>query len=641
MAGERPPPFTTVPHGFHYHYDEPPRTPERETTREQPAPRVPSPRGFRVRRRARPRINTSISSRTSEIMAGLHDTPLPSIEISDQQHMEPTLLDSNTIPNERYLSPQPFPAAAPRTPEPQASLYWKPSLGEIITCPRSPFSSISDSSDNDSVLSSEDGFSYGGSATSPESDAPDPFSFNTPDKMPHGSQDVDMGIPSSPSPKPPVQKRRWTKEMDNHIWAIYMSYINDPTVTPFKTLPGSAPPVGVCHRVAREAKRSWKGGKVFSAQDPKGKGKQTRGGSPDTLTERSGSNTPTVPAQSKYVPWPGSGSSTRKRLRELCKRKATIAPHYQRMLQSRSPSPFIVQPFVRSTRGGSPLSTRDSFATRDVAMSLATSTAVSMRRDGPLAQMSQASHHERLHDEWFNNEPQGPWASPAPIPSDVDQAGLCDASSIRRLASPFGAARTWGPSQSRQQERPALTHLNTETSIPRLRSPVHFASVPGPRNLTPINLVPRTPKRPAQNELEEEMSGTETGYSTNKDDDIFGGSTHSGRRRVRTRGLSLGERMTPGNINRLSEPATLAFPSITGPITTGACASFPRPNSSPIGLELIRDHINPRLGSPFPGIGGRPMRVRRHIASYDFSHNLNDLDSIDQRLDQAAHENFQ
>ena len=639
MAGERSPPFTTVPHSFHYHYDEPPRTPEREVSREQPAPRA-SPQGFRVRRRARPRVNTSISSRTSEIMAGLQDTPLPSIEVSDQQHVEPPLQVAHTEPNERYLSPKPTFATAPRTPEPQASRHWTPSLGEPITYPRSPFSSISDSSDNDSILSSEDGFSYGDSATSPESDAPDPFTFNTPDKVPYGSQEVMMDISSSLSPKPPVQKRRWSKEMDSHIWAVYMSYLNDPTNTPFKTLPGTVPPVGVCHRVAREAKRSWKGGKVFSAQNSKGKAKQARrdrGESPDTLTERSGSNTPTVASAAKYVAWPGSGSSTRKRLRELCKRKVSIAPHYQRMMQSRSPSPFVAQPFIRSTRGGSPLSTRNSFATRDVAMSLTMSTATSMRPDGPLAQMSRPSHHQRTDDEWFNNEPQGPWASPAPIPSDLEQGGLDDASSIKRLASPFGASHTWGPGQFRQQDRPNFVHLNTESAIPRLKSPVQFASVPGPRNTTPVILFTKTPKRPAKTELEHELSGGENGFG--RADQVFGNDNQSGRRRVRTRGLSLGERMSPSNTNRLSEPASLACASTAGQTTNGPCASFPRPSSSPIDLDDVPESY-PRLGSPFAGIGGR-MRVRRHIASYNFSHNPNDFESIDQRLDQNRDKMFQ
>ena len=39
--------------------------------------------------------------------------------------------------------------------------------------------------------------------------------------------------------------------MDNHLFNVYQMYLADPSVTPFKTVPGSIPPTGVCHRVAQ------------------------------------------------------------------------------------------------------------------------------------------------------------------------------------------------------------------------------------------------------------------------------------------------------------------------------------------------------------------------------------------------------
>ncbi|KAI4155504.1 MAG: hypothetical protein LQ340_000957 [Diploschistes diacapsis] len=643
MAEERSSQFATVPHDFHYHYSEGlPKTPERELPGGHVGDRPPSARGFRVKRRSRPRINTSISSQTSEIMVGLQDTPLPSIEISDQHEIvsDPPLDIARQ--SERFLSPfQPRSMTVPRTPSAQRTAFaydWTPSqnneLGQSIARPSSALSSLSSSSD-DSLMSSEDGLSFGGSCTSPESDAPDPFTFSTPVKhnsiAPSFSEVVPMSSKPTSSAKP-----RWTKEMDTHIWAVYMGYLNDPTVTPFKTLPGIPPPVGVCHRVARNAKRTWKGGKTAPKPPSLFKIRQLRrDGSPDTVTERSGSATPTSHHAPKPI-WPGSGAATRKRFRELCKRKATIAPHYQRMLQSRSPSPFFAQPQtgLRSTRAGSPLSTRDSFAVRDVAVSLSTSTATSMRPDAPIAGLSR-----RQSDEWFN-DPDAPWASPAAIPSDADSGNVPTQNTAVSLGSPFTGSHTWGPSISRRRERPSIAEVHSEdtSSIPRLKSPVHFASVP--RGAPPSAFAPRTPKRPAQNELEEELSGGESQSRRSRFEELFGGNLQSARRRLRLRGMSLEDSFSRNDVRGLSNGESYHESMSIGPSTTHT-----RPNSSPMTVaddpflsapsegEAVR-----RLGSPFPGIGTRPARVRaRHASSHSLSScNPNELESIDQRLNQFA-----
>ncbi|MCJ1328739.1 hypothetical protein MMC10_005416 [Thelotrema lepadinum] len=646
MASERPSPFITVPHGFHYHYsDEAPKTPERDTTSEHTVGKPPSTKGFRVKRRSRPRINTSISSMTSEIMTGLQDTPLPSIEISDQHMAGSGLYFDLASRNERLLTPfQNRSLTVPRTPSGQLTSFnsiWTTSepaiLGQSIIRPSSAFSSLSDSSD-DSLMSSEDGFSYGGSCTSPESDAPDPFTFASPAKIIQQGPEHSMAEVPSRAKKVAPAKPRWTKETDNHIWAIYMTYLNDPTVTPFKTLPGTPPPVGVCHRVAREAKKSWKGGKVVPQLPLITRVKNLRrGGSPDTLTERSGSSTPTSHVFPRFLTWPGSGSATRKRFRELCKRKATIAPHYQRMMQSRSPSPFFTQPQpgLHSTRSGSPFNARDTFATRDVAISLSTSTASSMQPNAPLARLTMQNS-----DEWFN-DPEVPWASPAPIPSDIDNPHGATGDAIGNLGAPFtgSGSHTWGPSNSRPRERPSLLQANTEdaSTIPRLRSPVQFASVP--RGSFPEDLAPKTPKRPAQTELEDDLSGGGIRSHKNRFEDLIGGNLQSARRRLRARGMSLENRLAPTSLQ-----ISTSFENRPSFATAGPSATSQRPNSSPMSLDSDPfvsgpgDESIKRLGSPFPGIGTRPPRARgRHISSHSLSsYNPIELESIDQRLNQAS-----
>lgn len=335
MAGEDLHPFATVPHGFHFHYTDgsAPKTPEREENN----PSLPSPPrgGFRIKRRVRPRINTSLHSQPTRIVGPSQDIPIPTIETPDmEESFGPALQQRNPEPIRGLLSP---PAGrsltAPRTPSPQPCGFqesWNggsiKAFGESIVRSTSAFS-ISDSSD-ESDYSSEDRFSYGGSCTSPDSDTTDPFVFPSPKKSQF------TGHLHSQEPSPDLSKNTgkarmtaWTAEMDKHLWTVYMTYLQDPTVTPFKTFPGSPPPLGVCHRVAREAKRTWRRGKailgrgVDAANEPKDL-PEMRNGTPDTITaEKSGSSTPTSVARQKSQKWPKSGSATRRRLRELCKRK--------------------------------------------------------------------------------------------------------------------------------------------------------------------------------------------------------------------------------------------------------------------------------------------------------------------------------
>ena len=156
----------------------------------------------------------------------------------------------------------------------------------------------------------------------------------------------------------------WTDETDNHLWKTYTLYRHDPTVTPFFVQPGGVPPLGVCCRVAREAKRSWRGQKLLlgSIEEVGGTLKDFHGkqilrdvqdeanavrtaDSPDTVTGiKSGSSTPTASSEPQKLAskWPGTESATRRRLR---KRSTAVraswirCPYMLSLMSSSTPSP--------------------------------------------------------------------------------------------------------------------------------------------------------------------------------------------------------------------------------------------------------------------------------------------------------------
>lgn len=632
MPRSRPQLSITLPRNFTFHYTEgdEPRTPEQEL----PVPTVPhSPHAYRIKRRSRPGLSSqTFDSATAPVS---QDVPIPTIEIpTTTEPVRPSFQQRSTEPTQRFLTPvasRPF-MTAPRTPSTQRSLLsdtWNKSvnldIGESISRPMSACSLFSDSSDqSDRSLDSHQ--SKGGSCTSPESDAPDPFGFRSIRKRTvkeRAKLETCFVINSKPA------QTHWTAEMDKHLWTTYLFYLQDPTVTPFKLLPGVSPPLGVCHRVAREARRTWRGGKVLTQLNSElGPTATQSSDSPNTITaSRSGSNTPTTTAQSKPPIWPKSGSSTRRRLRQLCKRKSTIAPHYQRLLQSRSPSPFSSSPRSknRSSRATTPnlyQNPSSPFNTRDVQLSLATSTADTMQPDGPLAQLAKPKPQKQRSDkDWFN-DPIVPWASPSAIPSDLDH-GHEDPAQISRLGSPFGF-HTWGPSRSRQNPRPMTPRTQSSdisTVGPTLRSPVRL------HETFPY---PGVTKRRAQHQLEDELSPGGTDMRKELLESLFGGPLEGRHRRVRSRGFSLGDVSNGARLAELFTP-----PSVDENMSGSEQPSCVTPSSSlqPLSAE---DSAG-RLGSPFAGIAGRPSRgASRHAASASLSaYDPNAYTSIEQRLSQT------
>ena len=352
------------------------------------------------------------------------DTPLPSIEVLEQT--------TSTRPTLQYSFSEPPPSNSlrlpsyrdhlPTTPPAQTNASDSTYKASVWEMERS--SSVSSMRSDDS-FGSVDTFtsrptSFGGSATSPDTDLRDPF----------GHQKFQI-IPDTPSRFSKKMRRhttnskeyvKWSIEMDNHLFNIYQMYLGDPTVTPFKTVPGSIPPSGVCRRVARRAKDLWpkaskisrpivKRYKLRNVFDEKHSVRDKTPEPNDFLRVRQSS--PTSSHSEGRSSWP-SESCTRKRLRQLCKEKFTITAHYQRLRESRSPSPFtdsldrrsssritrsmsrqMSAPEVMATSTTSPAT----YATRELGISLVASGATA-----PLAQLVTGDsppidHHS---DDFFN-----------------------------------------------------------------------------------------------------------------------------------------------------------------------------------------------------------------------------------------------
>ncbi|KAI4202733.1 MAG: hypothetical protein LQ350_002399 [Teloschistes chrysophthalmus] len=674
MPRDRPHLSITLPRNFTFHYTEgeEPKTPEREDA--TPVAPPPAQGAYRVKRRSRPTIQTTTQNQL-RLTQTLQDAPVPTIETPsalEPEPLRPSFQHRMTEPAVGYLSPtnRPF-MTMPRPHTPtmqrvQVSDSWKtPSprdLGDSIARPFSRCSITSNSSDESS--GSQTSYpSLGGSCTSPESDAPDPFylpSFKKSKSRPP------LSAIATPQPfRSPLGAKKqpvvfWTPEMDKHLWSAYMQYLQDPTVTPFKTLPGTAPPLGVCHRVARQAKRTWKGtGNVGRIPSATANGKSTvtsainSSDSPEAgRSIRSGSSTPTGGSMTTVPVWPKSSSSTRRRLRYLAKRKPRIAPHYQRLLRSPSPLSSSSQSQPRSARAFSPLSQeiqQPSFNTRDIQISLTTSTAATMQPDGPLAQLA----HETAGNyptKWFNeplaqempgshstewfNEPPAPWASPAAIPSSDlgHEVNLSvPATEAPQLGSPFSGSHTWGPSRSRQHVRP---------STPRTQSS-HMASTIGPALKSPLRFNNKAPypsvsKRRAQHQLEDELSPGGSERRKNLIEELFGGPAEGRHRRVRSRGFSLGDVNANARLEALfqqqssdeqpnREQQNTGLPSGA----SGSSSLHPPPQA-----ESVR-----RLGSPFSASGTGSMPTRRpsrHLASASLSaYDPSAFTSIDQRIRQT------
>ena len=587
---------------------------------------------------------------------------------------EPLKIDTS-----QYLSPKPHDMASvspPRTPlhisttKDGCSKHPDWSMGSSTTSPdyfQRPTSSMSNGTDysDDSLYSgsrmsrpSEDG-----SCTSPESDIAEPFQFPSfskckgkalyRDELAHGVLALNEHLNENLRHKK-KKDALWTKDQSAHLWATYLLYLQDPTVTPFRIGASAVPPQGIVNRVSRETQRSWKGPKTIVLR------RSTRLETPAARGEafendKSGSITPTAEYPKVYAPWPHSSNATRHKLRELCRNQDSTTLRQHRHLQSRSPTPFT-KPYNSRVRSAEPPVL--SFNTQDFSLSLSTSTAESMQPDGPLAKL--ASVAESVETPIASTFPSVEESKPYSFGKSRGFAITHEDEAPprnRRLGSPF--SRTYGPSSSKNLnifDRPSPHHTQSDTATrPYLRSPVQFDES---RSLN------GTQKRRAQHSLEEELSPNGAVLRPSiLDEQLFGGPLQSNQRRVRSRGFSLGDeafRLPNESQSRVSGPfrKSPTAPNLSSAIGFEAEAeSVAGPSINPPQLLPSVTFDSPRLGSPFSESGPSatfPRRLfpdttatirrsafatmhqtRRSIESFDFGEGPSlhsRLSQLDQRL---------
>ncbi|KAL4929359.1 uncharacterized protein BDV17DRAFT_74205 [Aspergillus undulatus] len=590
----------TLPKDFMYPSAGEPRTPERASIQLDAPPPPPRHSGSRLRP-SRVRSGTDLFGQVNYDFSMQDpitpDMPLPSIEIPPARDASAVQYGSMASPkNDQFLAP-PRARVALKTPPAQIRpdpieaestsswSTWNPqTLGNTIQRPSSSCSNASDSSVS-SIETFSSRQSIGGSCTSTESDYYDPF-FHielTPKKTTDASP-LPANLPNQRR-NPTNAKERWTIEMDNHLWNTYQLYIQEPTITPFKMTPGSIPPLGVTHRVARQAKRTWERKATRIDKSP-----------------RSGDTTPTGREPTARPSWPKSESSTRRRLKFLSKRKFSIAPHYQRMMQSRSPTPALdlfSRPSDIQPRVEAPTNTSAAYATRDLGVSLVSSSV-----PGPLAQLAAQDPLPEPSTELARPQVLGSPRSELDGPLPTKSSSFHASGVVPRLGSPF-SYHTWGPNHVKKRNQRHMPRARRETihvTGSRLRSPPRMDPLPNQANTNSSSLNVPT-ESPA--EEEETRRNLEELFRQGKLNDV-------GHRRVRirNRGATTSAAVTPKGLDQLFSPPSSSSRNEEPPSTD-------KPVPNPI-LSLNGEHIK-RLGSPFKMEGYRrtapPGRISRHAPS--------------------------
>ncbi|KAF3941578.1 hypothetical protein ABW19_dt0206756 [Dactylella cylindrospora] len=306
----------------------------------------------------------------------------------------------------------PMVISSPRTPLPkipadyEGDLWKRHSLcsddDEEMTRPSSAASMYSSSSAC-SFGSMTSFNSFPASAESPRQEKGNAFA----NLAPVDQEEADTSMELTDSQKTPRARRPhkqdstrdadWSKTFDLHLWGAYISYQSNPTVTPFYVPPGGCPPIGVCIRVAREAKRTWRVPKTVQETDLTSPTERLSRTNSDTLLPvdariGEGSLRKRRPSRGhafrkgrEQLPrsWPYSEAATRQRLRILS-RRITENPHLQTR-HGRLASPIHMKQFAPPRKN---IAEDSQYSTRSLSFSLITSTSESMQSDGPLASLS-------------------------------------------------------------------------------------------------------------------------------------------------------------------------------------------------------------------------------------------------------------
>ncbi|KAH6608660.1 hypothetical protein Trco_002006 [Trichoderma cornu-damae] len=436
-----------------------PKTPEPFAATDIRPPSPARPR-FRLRRRA---PSSNLKAPTQQFLASVAtaDVPIPSIE-------EPRLLDEDMVDalgaNIPRFSPYPFgssdngdlprgrTSSPPKTPAPHAVPSLSPKRFPDWSLDQA-YSSLESSPECDSRPSTAQSTQTSSSLFSRyslNSDNLSQYSIDADDADDQldGSSSIEDGsktiklvrAPAAPSGRR-ARRAPWTRSMSQHLWSVYMTYLQDPHVTPFRIGKSGIPPHGVCMRVAREAKRSFKGPK--SAQPQRAK----------AAADHSGSATPTREAvPTSYLQWPHSCAVTRAHLRELCKASATGAARNHHCM-GRNPTPFGRTANRFWNRRMPPSRSQSAFSGNDMALSLAVSTLRHLNTSLPLAlghrhrQRRQHNQHNqhRQHNRHRQHRALATATAPAPARILIEAAASAPSSTgaggadITRLGSPFVA----------------------------------------------------------------------------------------------------------------------------------------------------------------------------------------------------------
>ncbi|EKV04130.1 hypothetical protein Pdw03_0448 [Penicillium digitatum] len=564
----------TLPKNFTFSLgDNEPKTPERpRTTMNVPPPPRHSISSGRLPR-VRARAGTNVCARMDMDMFQFHssDVPLPSIEVPQSTINFEAASFSDFATDEGYLAPPRVrmdfktpPAQIRRTPfdsrdtrNPWPSWDQTPGLNNIKRA-----DSVCSTLSNSSIESIETFASRPsvGSFTSIESDS---FDSYFPLDM---SKEPEIESPSRPQKQPVkvhVSKKSWTRDMDTHLWNTYQIYLQDPTMTPFKMTPGSIPPLGVTSRVARRAKKTWgqKSSRIVQSVSIK---------SADPIEI----STPKAMEEESQPAWPKSDSKTRRRLKMLCRRKFSISPHYQRIMQSRTPEPVTKMFDPTTDTRVKDFADNSAYTTRDLGVSLVTSC-----EPTPLSKVTQ---EVPLTTDWFNN-PVSAHAEPRVAKTPSQHLRAESAPSIPRLGSPF-VYSTWGPGGSTCQIHDSNTRRGT-IHVPgyRARRNTYFDQ-PLPSTVDVFPSVSREQSNPSDQEVERRL---EDYVRDNKFQDMG-----HGRVRIRNRGATTSA-VSPREMDQLfSPPSSLN----SGPIEPDETTPVLNPPMNPL-LDL-GENIK-RLGSPF------------------------------------------
>ncbi|KXX80508.1 hypothetical protein MMYC01_202610 [Madurella mycetomatis] len=570
----------TLPRGFRYSGHEAPRTPEPFPQIEDA--QVPSPP--RPRLKLRRRVVSQLSAPTQQFLASVAaaDVPIPSIEEPGIAQNDFTMGSLEAFPelpphdegDAHLLRPRPRIFSPPKTPAPDfvpslpPSQYPNWTISSTVSSVEStpePDCESSRPSTSRSTHTSASLFSRFSLVS--DDDQCETFADEPKEKfLAVPNEDATSHRPEKLTGK--ARKAPWTKAMSDHLWSTFVLYLQDPKVTPFRMGKSCIPPHGVCLRVAREAKRSWKGSKAL--------GKPSNPGG-----RKSGSATPTAESSGTFIQWPHTCAATRAHLRELCRVKAST-PGNNHRFTSRTTTPFTQAAARHWNRRSTPARSPAPFATQDMSLSLALSTSESMQPNGPLAQLAASG-----------SEPTEPSRSPPLASQSLGTfEGEASFAERRRLGSPFGSS-SYGPSSSGS----LAAALGLSGSVPRRQS--HTV---GPRRTlqSPVRL-----SRSGTQKRRHTQSGVPRKRPSIGSDLWLDPSFSAGP----TTDTVSAKEFSPNASNRSDD---LFIPKI--PSVPALVSSTSMPN---VGAQLDAAGLPPpppRLGSPFTGANSSfsfPHRVHR------------------------------